>query len=764
MIIPIIKKEKMRKKCAYIEVIKVKTEFSVEGMMCAACASHVEGAVRRLAGVEEVSVSLLTNTMTVTHGIDPEEIARAVSRAGYPTKVFEKTERGRSASVEALLAPKKESRRALFRTLTAALLAAILFIICMGHMVGMPLPAFMHQAKAPAVFLSVQALLALFVILLHFAYFRRGFAALLRRSPSMDTLVALGSGASFLHGCVTLLLVLLGRLDAHAHVYFEASATILALVGIGKLLEGRQKDKTADAVRALSALSPKKTAILDENGCETVIDTDALEVGAKVVLRAGERVPCDGHVLSGHGTADESALTGESLPIDKSVGDTLSAGSMIADGHLILCADRVGAETSLAESVRMVAEAASGKAPIARMADRVSAVFVPAVLGIALLSFALFLAFTQNLSLALSHGVCVLVISCPCALGLATPVAIMTATGRAAELGILVKSAESLEALGHVRAVAFDKTGTLTEGHMSLFGYTLSEGVTLEEAASILYALEASSSHPIGQALATHFADYRGKKAEDFSVLPGKGVYAKIDGRKCMAGNLALFRDDLELDLDHLMPAFDEMTKAGATPLFLSVGMRVIGVFAVSDSLREEAPEAVRELQRMGIHQAMLTGDCEGAARYIGARAGIEDVHAALTPDMKAAEIEKLKKAYGTVCMVGDGINDALPLVSADVSMAIGAGTDVAAASADVILRKSSPADAVLALRLGRATLRNVRQNLFWALIYNALCIPVAAGALYPLGISLSPMLAALSMSFSSLFVVTNALRLKRFK
>ena len=742
----------------------MKSEFSVEGMMCAACASHVEGAVRRLAGVQEVSVSLLTNTMTVTHEITEEEIAAAVSRAGYPTKPFTQNGSGESAAVQALLAPKKDTRRALVRTLIAAALALLLFVICMGHMVGMPLPSFMHPAHAPIVYLSVQAVLALAVILLHFGYFRRGFAALLRRSPSMDTLVALGSAAAFIHGCATLLLVILGKLDGHAHVYFEAAAMILALVGVGKLLEGKQKDKTADAVRALSALSPKKTTVLTEDGREITVDTDSLTVGASIVLRAGERVPSDGTVISGHGTADESALTGESLPIDKKAGDTLVAGSIIADGSLLLRAERVGTNTSLAESVRMVAEAASGKAPIARMADRVAAVFVPCVLLIALLSFALFAIFTHDLALALAHGVSVLVISCPCALGLATPTAIMAATGRAAELGILIKSAESLETLGRVRAVAFDKTGTLTTGEMSLFDYELSSGVTLDEAAPLLYALEAPSSHPIGRALALHFREYAGKEAEDFSVIEGKGVYAKIDGRKCMAGNLTLFRDDLELDLDHLMPAFERMTSAGATPLFLSVGVRVLGVFAVSDTLREESPEAVEKLHRMKIASAMLTGDHEGAAHHMGARAGISDVRAALTPEGKAAEVRALKEQYGTVCMVGDGINDALPLVSSDVSMAVGAGTDVAAASADVILRRSSPSDAVTAIRLGRAALRNIRQNLFWALVYNALCIPVAAGVLYPLGISLSPMLAALCMSLSSLFVVTNALRLKRFK
>ena len=739
----------------------MKSEFSVENMMCAACASHVEGTVRRIAGVESVAVSLLTNTMTVTHTCEAGAIAEAVTRAGYPCALFERKAKGESAAVRALL-KKKNGREALVRTVVAAALALVLFVLCMGHMVGMPLPALLHR---PLVFLSLQAVLALAVILLHFACFRRGFAALWRRSPSMDTLVALGAGASFIHGAVTLALVALGKIDGHsAEVYFEAAAMILALVGVGKLLEGKAKDKTADALRALAALSPKRVRILTDTDEETEIDADALTSGMRVVLRAGERVCADGRVLSGHGTADESALTGESLPLDKKEGDSLTAGCVIADGYLVMRAERVGEESSLAETLRALAEASASKAPIARTADRVAAVFVPCVLAIALLSFTLFLIFTHSVTLSLSHGVSVLVISCPCALGLATPTAIMTATGRGASLGILVKSAASLEALGRVEAVAFDKTGTLTTGSMTLFDYALSDGVTLEEAARILYALEAPSSHPIAKALASHFADYAGEVAEDFSVIEGKGVYAKIGARKCMAGNLTLMRDDLELDVDHLMADFERMTEAGATPLFLSSGARVLGVFAVSDTLREESPAAVASLKKMSVGVCMLTGDHTGAARHMGARAGIEDVRAALTPEGKAEEVRKLKEKYGTVCMVGDGINDALPLVSADVSMAIGAGTDVASAAADVILRKSSPADAVTAVRLGRAALRNIRENLFWALVYNALCIPVAAGVLYPLGISLSPMLAALAMSFSSLFVVTNALRLRRFK
>lgn len=743
----------------------MKSEFSVEGMMCGACAAHVEGAVRRLSGVESVAVSLLTNTMTVEHSCSPEEIAEAVTRAGYPTKLFEEESRGESAALRALLASNRATGRATVRTVLSAVFALILFVICMGHMAGLPLPKIIHPAHAPIAHLSLQAVLALSVIILQFGYFRRGTAALLRLSPSMDTLVALGAGAAFVHGCATLLLVILGKIHgAHAQVYFEAAGMILALVSIGKLLEGKAKDKTADAIRALAALSPKRATVLSDEGEELTVDTSTLTVGARIVLRAGERVSADGEVISGRGALDESSLTGESLPIDKHEGDRLITGSVVRDGYLVMRAERVGEDTSLAATVRMVAEASASKAPIAKTADRVAAVFVPCVLLCALLSFAAFAIFTRDFTLALSHAISVLVISCPCALGLATPTAIMTATGRGAELGILVKSAESLESLGHVETIAFDKTGTLTTGDMSLYGYELTKGVTLDEAARILYALESPSSHPIGQALCAHFADYAGEVAEDFAVIEGKGVYGKIGGKKCIAGNLTLFRDDLELDLDDLMPAFTDMTSAGATPLFVSVGARVLGVFAVADTLRKESASAVAELHCMGIRTCMLTGDHEGAALHMARLVGIDDVLAALSPQGKAQAIQELKASGGCVCMVGDGINDALPLVSADVGMAVGAGTDVAVASSDVVLRRAAPSDAVTAIRLGRATLRNIHQNLFWALIYNALCIPVAAGVLSPVGIGLSPMLAALAMSLSSLFVVTNALRLRRFK
>lgn len=740
----------------------MKSNFSVSGMMCAACASHVEGAVKRIAGVQDVTVSLLTNSMTVIHTCPASDIENAVSHIGYEAALLER--KASESSFTHIGTQAKSERTATVRMLLSATLSLVLFVICMGHMLGMPLPHIMSPTHHPINYLLIQAALATPVLFLQFGYFRRGTAALLRLRPSMDTLVALGSGAAYLHGMIVLVLALLSQLDAHdVHVYFEASAMILALVSIGKRLEGKAKDKTADAIRALAALSPKTATVLSEDGIEMTVNTESLTVGMHIVLRAGDSIPADGKVVAGHGAIDESSLTGESLPIDKKEGDTVTSGSMMKDGYLVFCAERVGDETSLSETVRMVADAAATKAPIAKAADAVAAVFVPVVLLIALISFLAFFIVTESLSTALSHLISVLVISCPCALGLATPTAIMTATGRGAELGILFKSAESLEALGHINTVAFDKTGTLTNGKMTLADYRLTDGTEPSEAARVLYALESQSSHPIGEALAAHFAAYAGAETKGFSVIEGKGVFARVDGQKCMAGNLHLFEEDLEFDISPLRADFDRMTAAGATAVFLSAGERLLGIFSVADTLRDESPDAISALHRLGIQTCMLTGDNTGSAAYMAEKAGIAEFHASLSPKDKAQLIEALAKG-GKTAMVGDGINDALPLVSADVGIAVGAGTDVAIASADVVLRRETPLDVVNAITLGRATLRNIRQNLFWALAYNSLCIPIAAGVFAPLGLTLSPMLAAAAMSLSSLFVVGNALRLRRFK
>jgi Cu2+-exporting ATPase len=589
--------------------------------------------------------------------------------------------------------------------------------------------------------------------------------AIIRKNPNMDSLVMLGSGAALIHGIILLVgAVALGEAEAHRiamRVYFEASAMILTLVLVGKTFEGRAKDKTISAIRALAKLAPDRVTVLCD-GKAVEIPRSELAEGATVLLRAGDRVAADGVALSGFATVDESHLTGESLPVDKSEGAPLAAGSVVCDGSLRMRADRVGEETSLAATLRMVREAAAGKAPIARLADRVSAIFVPTVFLIALVTFAVWL-FFGGVGTALVHAVSVLVISCPCALGLATPAAIMTATGRGAELGILVKSAAALEALGRIDTVALDKTGTLTDGKMSVSHVATAPGVDLDRLRRVAYALESRSGHPIAKAITKYFEGTPDVDPQGFSTLPGKGLYGKIDGIHCFAGNAALLSDDMEIELDPLSCETERILADASTPVYFSMGEELLGVIGVGDTIRADAPAAVSDLHALGVTTVVLTGDHELAAKRVKDALSCNELHAGLLPDGKARLVRELLTEH-RVAMIGDGINDAEALATAEVGIAIGAGTDVAIASADVVLRRSRLADAVTALRLGRATLHNIRQNLFWALIYNAVCIPIAAGVLSPIGVTLVPWMAALAMSFSSLFVVSNALRLRRFR
>ena len=756
----------------------MKTSFSVLGMSCAACAKIVEDKVASLPEVTDVTVSLLTNSMTVIHDC-PEEtlvarVTAAVAKSGYfaaplaegapPPALDGKTDGGEGEGWG--------------RLVLSLALTLLLFLLCMGHMLGMPLPSWITPHAHPVRYLLAGFLLATPVLLLGYRYFWRGFGALLRLRPQMDSLVALGAGAAYIESTVILVLVLFGVIDGAENamaVSFEAAAMIVAFVSVGKRLEGRAKDKTAAAIRALAVLAPTQATVLktvDGAQTEVVIDAAELQVGDVFLLRRGERVPADGIIVSGTGAFDESAVTGESLPVDKRAGDTAVAGTLLADGYLLVRAEQVGTESSLSRTVRMIAEAAGGRAPIARAADRIAGIFVPAVLGVALVTGIVWLILTGEGTTALSRAVSVLVVSCPCALGLATPTAIMTATGRGAELGILVKSAEALENLGHVRTVAFDKTGTLTEGRMQVTATAHMPSADTNVVHTIIYALESRSTHPLAAAAAAHAAPLADKSVEVpvFAVMEGKGVYGKLTGgahgfssEKCFIGNRTLFEEDLEIDVTPLAAAYEEMAAGGATPVFVSKGAELLGVLALSDTLREDAREAVAALADMGIHTAILTGDNKKSAAFMAKAAGVDEVYASLLPEGKAEKIKDLAK-NGKVAMVGDGTNDALPLVSADVGMAVGAGTDVAVASADVVLRKSAPRDVVTAIRLGRATLHNIRQNLFWALIYNTLAIPIAAGALSPLGVLLTPELSAAAMSLSSLFVVGNALRLRRFQ
>ena len=736
----------------------MKTEFIVRGMSCSACSAHVENAVAKLDGVEQVSVSLLTGSMIVHHSCDVDEILSAVSYAGFEASVFEA--QGNAAS---LPPPEATSWKRFFLSL---IIGIPLLYMGMGVMLfHAPLPRFL---ATPIVYVALQLLLAVIIAVINRRYFFGGWTAAIRRAPNMDTLIALGSFAALLQSAIVLVgLLIVGHVgDGLPHIYAETSGMILILVTLGKTLEGRQKDKTASAIRALAALSPDVAHVL-RDGEELTLALEEIVVGDIILVREGEKIPVDGIITQGEGSADESSLTGESLPENKTVGDHLFCGCILTSGFVKMQAQRVGEDTTLSQTIRMVAGAVASKAPIARIADRVSAVFVPTVLGISLLTFAvwgilsIFTSFT--ITEAVEHAIAVLVISCPCALGLATPAVIMTATGRGASLGILIKHAEALETLGHVDYVALDKTGTVTTGKMSLKEAIPAPDVDREEFLTLAYALEAPSSHPIARAICEGLSQESAPVVTDFSSIEGCGVYAKIHGVKCFAGN-ASFMDDLDIDISYFAQTAKGLQETGCTIVYVAMGPKLMGMLAVSDTLREESAAAIKALHSLGVNTIMLTGDHSKVAQHMASQVGIMEYRAGLFPQGKADVIETLRQEGHTICMVGDGINDAVALASANVGVAVGAGTDVAIESADVILRKEGIIHIATAIRLGRAALKTIRQNLFWALIYNSIGIPLAAGILVPLGISLPPIFGALAMSFSSICVVSNALRLRKFK
>ena len=738
----------------------MKREFRVTGMSCASCAAHVENAVRGVDGVSSVVVSLLTDSMTVEFDApaSEEKITSAVARAGYGASL---PAPGKELALDD--APRSFGGRRLF---FSGILSLLLFYLAMGHMIGLPIPPFLSPHVYPYAYIAVQLVLAYAVAVLQSRYFTGGFLALIRRAPNMDTLVMLGSGAALLHGTVAFVFAVIGggerAVELSMELYLDAAAMILTLVSLGKTLEGRAKRRTTDAIRLLTKLAPDKVTVR-RDGEEKVVPTNELAVGDTVILRTGDRIAVDGTVTSGAGCCDEASVTGESRPIDKGEGDVLIAGCLVTDGYLEMRADKVGEDTSLAATIRMIREAAASKAPIARLADKVSTFFVPAVLLVALATALVWL-FVSGPSAAFVHGVSVLVISCPCALGLATPTAIVTATGRGAERGVLIKSAAALETLGRVKTVALDKTGTLTRGEMKVISLTVAPGADPDRFRSVAYALESRSTHPIARAIAADLAGVPDLSLSTHSTIPGKGVYGKADGVHLLGGNAALLEDDMELDLSPLTAAADAILDLGGTPVFFSEGEALLGIVGVGDTVREDAHDALVRLRELGCRSVMLTGDHPRAAAGIAKTVGCDEYRAGLLPDGKADAVAELSREAGPVLMVGDGINDAPALTSADVGAAIGVGTDVAVASADVVLRSENVSDVVTAVRLGRATLRNVKQNLFWALFYNAVCIPIAAGVLSPVGVTLAPWMAALAMSFSSVFVVTNALRLRRFR
>ena len=745
-------------------------QYNVTGMSCAACSARVEKAVKKVPGVTSCSVSLLTNSMGVEGTASPAAILSAVQEAGYgasPKNASASKASGASADLDALA---DHETPKLKRRLIASLgFLLVLMYFSMGHMMwGWPLP---HWFDGNHVAMGlVQLLLAGIVMVINQKFFINGFKGLIHGAPNMDTLVALGSMASFVWSTYALFAMTRAQVDGSDELvmhymmefYFESAAMILTLITVGKMLEARSKGKTTDALKSLMKLAPK-TAALVRDGAEVTVAIADVQKGDVFVVRPGENIPVDGVVLEGTSAVNESALTGESIPVDKAVGDKVSAATTNQSGFLRCEATRVGEDTTLAQIIKMVSDAAATKAPIAKIADTVSGFFVPAVISIAVVTTIVWLLLGHELGYALARGISVLVISCPCALGLATPVAIMVGNGLGAKSGILFKTAASLEAAGRTQIVALDKTGTITEGAPRVTDLLPAEGVSETELLTLAAALESRSEHPLAKAV---LADAEAKaitppEVTDFAALPGNGLAAKLDGMDIYAGSAAFIQTKLTLPAALAQQA-EKLAAEGKTPLFFGGAGRLLGVIAVADTIKEDSPEAIRQLQNMGIRVVMLTGDNQRTADAIGRQAGVDEVIAGVLPDGKEAVIRQLQ-ASGKVAMVGDGINDAPALTRADTGIAIGAGTDVAIDAADVVLMNSKLSDVPAAIRLSRATLRNIHENLFWAFIYNIIGIPLAAGLFIPFGLTLNPMFGAAAMSLSSFCVVSNALRLNLF-
>ena len=745
-------------------------QYNVTGMSCAACSARVEKAVKKVPGVTSCSVSLLTNSMGVEGTASPAAILSAVQEAGYgasPKNASASKASDASADLDALA--DRETPKLKRRLIASLGFLLVLMYFSMGHMMwGWPLP---HWFDGNHVAMGlVQLLLAGIVMVINQKFFINGFKGLIHGAPNMDTLVALGSMASFVWSIYALFAMTRAQVDGNDELvmhymmefYFESAAMILTLITVGKMLEARSKGKTTDALKSLMKLAPK-TATLVRDGAEVTVAIADVQKGDVFVVRPGENIPVDGVVLEGTSAVNESALTGESIPVDKAVGDKVSAATTNQSGFLRCEATRVGEDTTLAQIIKMVSDAAATKAPIAKIADTVSGFFVPAVISIAVVTTIVWLLLGHELGYALARGISVLVISCPCALGLATPVAIMVGNGLGAKNGILFKTAASLEAAGRTQIVALDKTGTITEGAPRVTDLLPAEGITETELLTLAAALESRSEHPLAKAV---LADAEAKaitppEVTDFAALPGNGLAAKLDGMDIYAGNAAFIQTKLTLPAALAQQA-EKLAAEGKTPLFFGGAGRLLGVIAVADTIKEDSPEAIRQLQNMGIRVVMLTGDNQRTADAIGRQAGVDEVIAGVLPDGKEAVIRQLQ-ASGKVAMVGDGINDAPALTRADTGIAIGAGTDVAIDAADVVLMNSKLSDVPAAIRLSRATLRNIHENLFWAFIYNIIGIPLAAGLFIPFGLTLNPMFGAAAMSLSSFCVVSNALRLNLF-
>lgn len=741
-------------------------KFNVTGMSCAACSSRVEKAVSKVEGVQSCSVSLLTNSMGVEGSASEESIIAAVEKAGYGASVAG-AEKKQSAETDQL--KDKDTPVLMHRLIASVGFLVVLMYISMGHMMwGWPLPAFFadnHIAMGLA-----QLLLCVIIMVINRKFFISGFKGLIHRSPNMDTLVALGSGASFVYSVYALFAMTDAQVKGNAELvmsymhefYFESAAMILTLITVGKMLEAHSKGKTTNALKALLNLAPKKATLLID-GKETEVTVDKVKKGDVFVVRPGESIPVDAEITDGSTAVDESALTGESIPVDKVVGDTVSAGTINKSGFIKCSATAVGEDTALSQIIKMVSDAAATKAPVAKIADKVSGVFVPAVIVIALITIAVWLLCGQTVGYALARGISVLVISCPCALGLATPVAIMVGNGMGARKGILFKTAASLEETGKTQIAVLDKTGTITKGEPKVTDVIPFE-ITENELLKYAYSIEAKSEHPLAKAIIVKAEELSLNPYEvtDFKAESGNGLSAEYNGKRIIGGSKKYISSIIGISNDILSKA-DKLSEEGKTPLFFMLDNKLLGIIAVADVIKEESPKAIKQLQNMGIKVVMLTGDNERTAKAVGKLAGVDEVIAGVMPDGKEKVVAELKK-QGKVLMVGDGINDAPALTRADIGMAIGSGTDIAIDAADVVFMKSKLTDVPAAVRLSRKTLRNIHENLFWAFIYNVIGIPLAAGVWIPLlGWQLNPMFGAAAMSLSSFCVVTNALRLNFF-
>lgn len=747
-----------------------KERYSVTGMTCSACSAHVQKAVSAVNGVQSVQVNLLQNNMTVEFDetiVTPDSIFSAVKKAGYGAMLLQ-TNNTSAANSQPVISTHADRNRLIW----SIVFLIPLFYIGMGHMIGFPLPSFLQGHSSMMLIALIELVLVIPILFLNRTYFIKGTTTLLHGAPTMDTLIALGSAASFGYSLYATFAIAyqMGQMDmdaAHSHMnqlYYESAGMILTLISLGKFLEARSKAKTTDAISALVKLTPQ-TALVRRDGIEQEIPTASIQVGDTILVKTGSAIPADGTVLTGQGSVDESALTGESLPVEKKTGDRILSATVCRSGYLEYHAEQIGADTTLSQIIKLVEEAGSSKAPIARLADKISGVFVPIVIGIAIVTLLVWLLTGNPFNMALKAAVSVLVISCPCALGLATPTAIMVGTGQGAKNGVLIKSAESLETAHSVKAIVLDKTGTLTEGVPAVIDVLPEETVSAEELLSVAYALEQPSEHPLAAAISTYCKTNAVplQAVEQFTQTAGQGVSGVVNGMHCLSGNRKMMQEN-GITLPNTAKQ-DAFAKSGKTPLYFAANGKLLGTLTAADPIRQTSRTAVAAMQKMGLDVILLTGDNQLTAEAIAKQAGITHVIAEVLPQDKAMQVKQLQANGKKTAMIGDGINDAPALAQADVGIAIGAGTDAAIASADIVLMRNDLQDAVTAIQLSRATIRNIKQNLFWAFIYNLIGIPIAAGVFYPiLGWELNPMFGAAAMSFSSIFVVGNALRLRRIR